>query len=94
MSLVEEANRDTPGLFPLGQVVMTPGVAALGIDPTPYIARHAAGDWGELEPFDRRQNDIALKEGLRIFSAYNVAAGDDETTRLWVITAADRPFGC
>lgn len=90
ISLVEESNQGAKGLFPLGQVVMTPGVAALGIDPTPYIARHAAGDWGELDTFDQRQNDIALKEGLRIFSAYDVAAGDDETVRLWVITEADR----
>lgn len=90
ISLADEAERPEEGRFPLGQVVMTPGVAALGIDPTPYIARHAAGDWGELDSFDRRQNDIALKEGLRILSAYDVAAGDGETTRLWVITEADR----
>lgn len=90
ISLADEAQRPPAGLFPLGQVVMTPGVAALGIDPTPYIARHAAGDWGELDSFDRRQNDIALKEGLRLLSAYNVAAGDGETTRLWVITEWDR----
>ncbi|MBK8986296.1 MAG: hypothetical protein IPM39_09480 [Chloroflexi bacterium] len=90
MSLVEEANRDTPGLFPLGQVVMTPGVAALGIDPTPYIARHHRGDWGQLDAFDRRQNETAVKEGLRILSAYDVPTADGETVRLWVITEADR----
>jgi hypothetical protein len=90
ISLVEEANRNTKGLFPLGQVVMTPGVAALEIDPTPYIARHHQGDWGQLDAFDRRQNETAVKEGLRILSAYDVPTADGETVRLWVITEADR----
>ena len=77
-------------LFPLGHVVMTPGVAALEIDVAPYLARHAAGDWGALTNSDKRQNDAAVKGGYRILSAYDVPLAEGETARLWVITEADR----
>ena len=75
--------------LPLGKVVATPGVLKLlsdaGEHPSEYLARHATGDWGELWAFDRRQNEKALREGLRIFSSYDTPAG-----RIWVITEADR----
>src|SRR5690606_4805789 len=79
ISLVDEA-ATTPGRrFALGQVVMTPGAAALNVDFTPYLARHAAGDYGDLDAFDKRQNDIAVKEGHRILSAYDVPLANGET---------------
>jgi len=78
-------------LFELGHVVMTPGAAELGVDFAPYLARHAQGDWGDdLDSFDKRQNDTAVKDGYRILSAYTVPVGDDETERIWIITEADR----
>lgn len=77
-------------LFPLGHVVMTPGAAALEVDFNPYLARHAAGDWGALDAFDRRQNDTAVREGHRILSAYEAPSQNGETERIWIITEADR----
>lgn len=75
--------------LPLGRVLATPGALKLllqeGEDPFEYLARHATGDWGELCDFDRRQNEIALREGLRVFSSYETPAG-----RIWVISEADR----
>jgi hypothetical protein len=75
--------------LPLGKVVATPGALKLlseaGEAPFGYIARHAAGDWGELCAIDRRQNEIALREGLRVLSSYPV--GEE---RIWIITEADR----
>jgi hypothetical protein len=75
--------------LPLGKVVATPGalklLSEMGKDPFGYIARHAAGDWGELCAFDRRQNEIALRDGYRVLSSYEVPAG-----RVWIITEADR----
>lgn len=75
--------------LPLGQVVATPGaleaLAEAGEHSFGYLARHAAGDWGDLCSFDRRQNEVALREGSRIFSSYETPAG-----RVWVITEADR----
>jgi hypothetical protein len=67
------------GPLPLGKVVTTPGALKLlleaGEDPFDYLARHASGDWGELCAFDRRQNQTALREGLRVFSSYEITAG-------------------
>jgi hypothetical protein len=85
--LADEAK--PPTLFALGQVVMTPGAADLGVDFTPYLTRHAAADWGELDAFDKRQNDTAVKEGCRILSAYDVPTGNGEMERIWIITEAD-----
>jgi hypothetical protein len=77
-------------LFPLGQTVATPGaleaLASAGETPLPYLARHVAGDWGELDEHDKEENESALKDGLRILSAYRLPDG----TRIWVITEADR----
>jgi hypothetical protein len=88
--LANEAGQKESRLFPLGHVVMTPGAAALGVDFTPYLARHAQGEWGELDYFDRRQNDTAVRQGYRILSAYNVPLPDGESERIWVITESDR----
>jgi hypothetical protein len=75
--------------LPLGQVVTTPGALKLLIEkgehPFDLLARHATGDWGELCAFDRRQNEIALRDGYRVFSSYETPAG-----RVWIITEADR----
>jgi hypothetical protein len=76
--------------FPIGRTVATPGaIEALeraGETPLPYLARHVAGDWGELVQDDKAENESAVRDGLRIFSAYRLT--DD--TRIWVITEADR----
>jgi hypothetical protein len=81
---------DAP-LFPLGQVVATPGAISVmethGIDPIEMLRRHAIGDWGDLCDEDRAENDLSLRDGLRLFSAYGDTAS---RTRLWVITEADR----
>jgi len=86
--LAEE--RDQNALFDLGHVVMTPGAAALEVDFSPYLARHAQGDWGEVSTPSKRQNDTAVKEGYRLLSTYTVPIGDDETERIWILTEADR----
>jgi hypothetical protein len=54
--------------------------------PLPYLARHAQGDWGDLEQDDKAENESAPKDGLRLLSAYQLADG----TKIWVITEADR----
>lgn len=76
--------------FPLGQVVATPGalnaLAEAGQTPLEFIARHAVGDWGELDAEDRAENERSLKDDCRLLSAYTLRDG----TRLWIITEADR----
>jgi hypothetical protein len=73
----------------LGRLMATPRALKLlmeaGGHPFDYLARHATGDWGELCAFDRRQNDIALREGYRVLSSYPVGR-----ECVWIITEADR----
>jgi hypothetical protein len=77
-------------LFPLGQIVATPGaLAALeraNQPPTCFLARHAIGDWGELEPSDAAENEYGIAHGFRLLSSYTTIAGE----KLWIITEADR----
>ena len=65
-------------LFPLGQIVATPGaLAALERakqPPTCFLARHAIGDWGELEPTDIAENKYSLIHGFRLLSSYQTDA--------------------
>ena len=77
-------------LFPLGQIVATPGaLAALERakqTPTCFLARHATGDWGELEPVDVAENEYSVAHGFRLLSSYKTEAGE----KIWIITEADR----
>jgi len=74
--------------FPLGQVLATPGaVEALresGETPNKFLAKHVAGDWGDMSPDDKKLNDESLIDGSRIMSSYLTSKG----TKLWIITEA------
>ena len=76
--------------FSLGQIVATPGaLRALdesGEAPLDFLRRHVSGDWGELDEDDRRENELSLREGFRLLSAYRLKTGE----KLWIITEADR----
>jgi hypothetical protein len=76
--------------FALGRIVATPGalaaLEAAGHTPLEFLHRHVRGDWGEVGVEDARANDVAVRNGLRVLSAYRTRRG----TRLWVITEADR----
>ena len=77
-----------PAKFALGQIYSTPGAlkALENADQSParYLARHAAGDWGEVDDEDKALNDEALTTGMRLLSAYTFA----NDVRIWVITEA------
>ena len=77
-------------LFPLGQVVATPGALQAfenaGQEPEEFLNRHDRGDWGEVSEPDKQENEFSVQQGFRILSAYTTSAGD----RLWIITEADR----
>ena len=51
-------------LFPLGQIVATPGalaaLAKAGQTPLDFLTRHVCGDWGELDEEDRKENQLSL----------------------------------
>jgi len=76
--------------FSPGTVVATPGALEAfrvsGDDPFAYLVRHIAGDWGDVDEHDREENELSLRHGLRLLSAYTLSTG----VKLWVITEADR----
>lgn len=79
-----------PIALPLGQVVMTRGVAHLvsegRLNPQTYLRRHMFGDWGDLSNTDKHANQSAVRDGDRVLSSYPIATG----LKVWVITEADR----
>ena len=79
-------------LFPSGQFVMTRGVASYCEEHRSFfpfvtisVARHLAGDWGDLCKEDKKLNDKALKSGDRLLSAY-----EQDGQKIWIITEWDR----
>lgn len=87
---VRPARTGARPLFPMGQIVATPGalaaLAAAGQTPFEFLVRHNAGDWGDLVEEDRRENERALQHGSRLFSAYKLNDG----AKIWLITEWDR----
>jgi hypothetical protein len=74
----------------LGRLKATPGAlnafAASGENPMNYIVRHMNLDPGVLGAEDQLANLRAVRDGTRVFSAYELLDG----TRIWIITEADR----
>lgn len=90
------ASTTSPSRFPLGTIVSTPGaLEACTRDHLMHcLARHAQGDWGCVGSEDAASNAEALRDGLRILSAYPIdpsrpCMGFGENC-LWIITEADR----
>ena len=77
-------------LFPIGQIVATPGalevLEASHQSPAEFLWRHVRGDRGELGADDIAENEFSLKNGFRLLSSYLTASGE----KLWVITEEDR----
>lgn len=85
--------------FPLGQVVATSALVHELSELLPVeeiqrqfllcLARHVAGDWGDVCSQDARANEQAVKIGARILSSYNISS-----VKIWIITDADRISTC
>src|SRR4051812_37648290 len=79
--ITPNAPASSPPKFPLGRVLMTANAARR----VPWqvmkdgLRRHAAGDWGELDPHDACYNDDALVRASRLLSAYSWSDG-----RFWI----------
>ena len=76
--------------FPLGRLMMTPGALRAMVEaqtqPIVYLARHASGDWGNVDREDRATNDRAVDHGARVVSSYTLPTN----TVVWCITESDR----
>jgi hypothetical protein len=74
--------------FPLGKVVITAHAKdVLHPEDVPLcLARHASGDWGDLDEHDLRENELSLAQGARLFSVYHDRCG----VKFYIITEHDR----
>jgi len=82
------SERSIPMLFNPGHIVATPGaleMAEQGINLLAFLKRHLQGDWGDMCPEDKAENNLSLRQGYRLLSSYNTQLGS-----LWIITEADR----
>ena len=74
----------------LGQIVATPNALRALEDanqaPEEFLARHQAGDWGEVPAEDWQENELSVREGFRVLSSYTLSTGK----KIWIITEADR----
>ena len=82
--------------FDLGQTFVTKGVwDAIGNNVGDFItmnvclSKHHNGDWGNLDEEDKMLNDIAVEDGGRILSAYEIG---ENKVKIWIITEADRSY--
>lgn len=50
------------------------------------VCRHASGDRGIVDDDDKKENELSVREGFRILSAYLTWKG----VKIWIITEADR----
>jgi len=82
--------------FRLGKIVISRG--AMATVPKHRmrdgLRRHESGDWGAVSPGDAAENDLATREGSRLFSAHPIdptepTTGYDENC-FWIITEANR----
>jgi hypothetical protein len=72
--------------FPLGRTVITANAQNRlnPFDVLAGLARHSRGDWGEICKDDAQENELSLREGFRLLSAYE----DRNKTKFWIITEA------
>jgi hypothetical protein len=74
--------------FPLGRLQTT--LDLLQAIPNPEInaalERYRRGDWGESDEVSRRDNDLAVQHGFRVFSTYRSVAG----VKFCITTEIDR----
>ncbi len=80
----------TSARFELGSIYITPGAIDALVESNQhaqeFLERHQRGDWGEVDEHDQHENELSIKHGFRILSAYRTA----KDVRLWIITEADR----
>ncbi|CAN5417862.1 hypothetical protein BH10ACI1_BH10ACI1_09520 [soil metagenome] len=85
-----ERLNETAILFPLGRVYLTVGAREALEEATQdgfeFLKRHQTGDFGLVCKDDWKENELSIREGFRILSAYKTKLEE----KIWVITEADR----
>jgi hypothetical protein len=77
-------------VFELGDILIMPQakqhLKEVGVNSDSLLVRHAACDWGDIENFEKEDNEIALKEGGILLSSYKLPDG----TYVMVTTSRER----
>ena len=80
-------------LFETGKIVVTRGVMDAMVEQKGFaafvckaMARHRRGDWGDISPDDKFENELSLDQGFRLLSVYESKG----LPRIYIITEADR----
>lgn len=86
--MIHKDTKEQQTPFSLGSICITPGAqeALSHEDVMTALSWHCRGDWGEVGEADRAENDLSVREGFRLLSAYRSKLGQ----KFWVITTADR----
>lgn len=78
-------------MFELGLLLVTNGIndkldsLRFSKEITVALQRFTNADWSEMDPEDIEANNEALRNGERLFAAYETSEG-----KIWIITEADR----
>lgn len=90
ISQMEKIENQSKVLFSLGKVFMTSGAREALEESNQtadeFLSRHQSGDYGIICEDDRKENELSVKEGFRVLSAYRTFKG----VKLWLITEACR----
>ena len=80
--------------FPTGRLLCTPNAMNhVGMEEMMgAFGRHQRGDWGEVCPEDWRSNDQALRQGMRILSAYDDLTYDENVDAMKYCIQAEQLF--
>ena len=79
-------------IFSLGEIIISPGVSNLGIDPTPLLRRHQECDWSQMCAEDVELNKQALANGEAIVSRYHVTTPMRKSVMVTIVTEDDRSY--
>jgi hypothetical protein len=76
-------------MFALGKTSLTTkayhALEKAGVPVSALLERHQHADWGAMSQEDWDLNDLALRQGGRLLSAYTLRTGEE----IWVITEGD-----
>ena len=84
--------------FALGETFITPGAQdaldIAGQTAMQFLRRHISCDWGEVSEDDAQENELSLREGYRLLSAYRTVKGQKIYGTSPKRIAARRRFSC
>ncbi len=86
-----KTSRENLALFQLGEVCASIGASEAfkksGVSPFWFLAKHQEGDWGEVSEYEQAENNLAVRDGFQVLSAYTLPKTGEE---IWIITERDR----